>query len=273
VVHALSGWRGTARLRRLAATRLHPKGVVYAPALVEEGGARRHVFVYPRADAAAAGHFAGARLALLDLGEEEPVYYAPAPLAPAAPIDPFSPFGATAFQTDASPSGEPRAAWWATEDDPDFAASETFHAMDRAVRALDGVHSYVFAAWLREHALGTPMARRAALPRGGYTLTLRGPEEVSVWFSADAEKGIALHFLRETPRLYRERLWGLFAEYAEGWRGQVEERGWAKDPPTDPDPLGHWLFFQRSLKVQLAQGMTMHAVRVLETLRASTVRP
>lgn len=173
-------------------------------------------------------------------------------------------FGSHLFAP-AAPAAQPTryALWWATPAEPCFVGSPTHEALARTYRALDGVESYVFGAFLRRlGGSGHAETVRAALPQGMVYLDVEGPARVGHVLTASFDKGIRFHHPQGFPACadFARAL----ADYAEGWAGQVAENGWPRDPAGEVRPL-EWLeTLSRTLGKAEARGDRFAAVGVVD---------
>ena len=223
--------------------RLTADGVLETPLVVADQGRLVPVFVYARADRAAAAHFVGARKMLAALRMPSPVFYAPKPLPQASatnPCVPLSPWHLRARPD--KPDGE-YGMWWAGPGDATFVGSRVHQAVRRVYEALDGRESFLYARLLQ--ALGGPEVTlaRAPLPPDDepFSIAVDGPEDVVLYVTASRGKGIRFHFARHTTDpAYRDRFWTHFAAYAERLRRDLDLADANKDSFYEDRPL-RWL--------------------------------
>ena len=236
-------------------------GVLRVPVSVQHEGRWYGLFPYPEPTREAAAHFAGVQAAAADEAWT-PVYVSTGPLPDgAAPADVLVRgfLGLPNVLKDLPP--DDYAMWWppTTSAGPERVDLSGLATWTRIYEALDGIHSYVFAAMARQIGLvpdDEPVAR-AALPDELLVHRFRGPEDRVLLLSASQEKGIRIHFPHSTtPDVYRKRFLDQFATYVEGWKAGALERGFPLDPPVEGDehPLGWWQLMVRVAEDFKAKG-------------------
>lgn len=206
--------------------RLYDDGVLTIPVLLEVGGQRFGLFVYPRADAEAAAHYSGVRSLLRQREQATAVYYASAAIQPAAPAEVLETLMPEHFSKAGEDRGEAEyALFWPTEDDPRLATSPARGFLDRWFAALQG-HFFVFLTGLartlelsgEDDAPGAwvlpaqPTMIGVTAP-GGTTLVLHASQGDGLWFAFDVR----------TPAAERNRLLGQLALSAEELRAAIQE--------------------------------------------------
>lgn len=261
LVDAFGSTEGRLKVAGLAQSRLEAEGVLEIPVVVSDSGRPVPVFAYPDASAQSAGHFAQARAVLEACGETTPVYFAPEPLPAAAPAGALRAFNPNLLnrRKEPLPPGH-YAMWWSTQDDPDPRTSPCMASITRAYEALDRVETYALGALLRGvGAIKEPS--RVALPPGGSTLALSGPEGVPLVMSTSAEKGIGFHFAKDTtPARYRDAFCKLFAEFAADCRQQITGQGLPLDPEAEDRPAAWWRLSQATIAQAADRGEAIHEV-------------
>jgi hypothetical protein len=179
--------------------------------------------------------------------------------------NPVAPFGVGIIKKGQGrpPAGD-YAMWWSSPQDADVASSPCVAHVERSVRALDRIESYVFGT-LRFSLGLQPGPDRRPIPPDGVTYSLLGPEDRPILISVDPEKGFGLFFHPElTPVPYRDKLWQEFAEYSEACRATVEARRLPKDPrPRDHSTaLEHWEGVRRSLAMHASEVSSLGVIRI-----------
>ena len=146
---------------------------------------------------------------------------------------------------DASPPAGRYAMWWPTPDEPHLtggpaAPARTHEFITTAYRSLRGIEPYVWTALLHAAGVVGRVGAPVGLDEGWPPVFLRDPEGRPFAFSAGDEKGLRLHFHTVLAgSQFRERLWRLFAVYAEAWREAVDESG-APKFGAEPGPPEWW---------------------------------
>ncbi len=253
---ALRTSHSACRIAGLVTTRLDAKGLLDITLELEDQGTRVPVLLYPAADEASAAHYAGAVRFLEARGDPKPVYFAPAELPAAEPVDPLRGFGSGDLALlKESPPKEEFAMWWSSDGDALANRSPCVAAIGRAYRALDGIETYVFGAMMRQLRQVGPETGRVRLPKEGATLYVEGPEGRQLLLEASQEKGIRFMFpVKRTPVAYRDAFWTVFADYAETWKKGATERGLARDPAAEVNPLGWWTGMEKVMTAETEKG-------------------
>ncbi len=209
---------------------LFEDGLLRLPVVVAEGEQRSAVFVYARADAQAAGHYAGARVLLRARAQMAAVYYAPAPLATVPPGAALEPLDTPHFRAPERPRAPAEyALWWPTPDDPWLHSSPALGALERWFEALDGHAALLFSALLRALGLvadepGQP-APLYALPDETLLMPASGPAGTALYLHASRAAGLWLAFDTRTPPARRDLLLRLLADLAVRLRASAERHG------------------------------------------------
>jgi hypothetical protein len=220
----------------LSKTLLTPEGMLRICFALKDREISVPVLLYAVADEAAGAHFARARVALAERGAPEPIYYAPAPLPASSPAGRLAPleFALGTFDVvGKAPPGE-YAMWYAVEGEPLFEQSPTLEYLKRIYQACAGYQSIFLGIILRSLELTDgEKPTRISLPNELLTVGIRGPEGVPIVLSAVEEKGVRFHFHCDTPPVYRDAFWKLYAEFCENVRREIAKAGAPRDAAPD----------------------------------------
>ena len=235
------------KLASVSNTYLTSAGILEVPFEVQDGEDIVAVFLYPESNPEYASHFWGVDQILRSLGKPAPVYFAPSALPVVPPKNYLLPFDPGMLEkVDKVPPGK-YAMWWATSEDPNFWASETFFTASEIFKNLDGIYSYVLAFLFTPLGLVDKGVRRMALP-DNVTVPLRGPEHRYLLLEASREKGIGFLFnTMDGSFQYRDDFLKVFLSFVMAVREKIEARGLPMDPPDqtfEGGPAGWWAMIE-----------------------------
>jgi hypothetical protein len=248
--------------------RMFEDGILEVPLEIEEANRRHSIFIYPAATPEAASHFSGVRQFLREKAGATAVYYCPEAIQPAKPSRALEPLDTRMFfnvdDEEPAPFGE-YALWWASDDQPSFAAAPARHYVTRAFQAFDGLEPWLFMAFVNDLQLQEkPPEGPVGLPDEALIHPIQGPDRQFMLLCASAEKGISFAFpTATTPIKYRDTFLKLYAEFCEDLAGKLREQGAARLTAPDESPLAWWTFMTSVADKQRGDGGRTEKVGVV----------
>lgn len=166
-----------------------------------------------------------------------------------------------AASTVEKPTAREFAAWWPIPGEQELLRSDSFHSMERAFSAFDGIESYACADLMGIFRGPEYAAKgRIRLPEHMEILGLRtdvggiGPYLLTF----HGASGIRLHFTTAASREVRDMVWEILAEYATEMRAKVTAEGLPLDD-FEPRPSAWWSLMKTQVSELEGDGETMDA--------------